>query len=72
MTTLLIHTSAACECLDLDHRGFINFGGGVAFGPTDVFPGKMTVQGLGADVFNLMKLNLIPNEDLMPIATQLK
>ena len=60
------------ECLDLYHRGFINFGGGVAFGPTDVLPGKMTVQGLGADVFNLMKLNLIPNEDLIPIAAQLK
>jgi len=60
------------ECLDLYHRGFMNFGGGVAFGPTDVLPGKMTVQGLGADVFNLMKLNLIPNEDLIPIVAQLK
>lgn len=60
------------ECLDLYHRGFIYFGGDVAFGPTDVLPEKMTVQGLGADVFNLMKLNLIPNEDLIPIASQLK
>jgi len=60
------------ECLDLYHRGFINFGGGVAFGPTDVAPGKMMVQGLGADIFNLMKLGLIPNEDLLPIVAQLK
>ncbi len=60
------------ECLDLYHKGFINFGGEVAFGPTDVKPGKMTVQGLGADIFNLMKLALIPNEDLVPIAAQLK
>lgn len=60
------------ECLDLYHRGFMNFGGGVAFGPTDIVPGKMTVQGLGADLFNLMKLALIPNEDLIPIADQLK
>lgn len=60
------------ECLDLYHRGFVNFGGGVAFGPADVLPGKMTVQGLGADVFNLMKLNFIPKEDLAPIIAQLK
>ena len=59
------------ECLDLYHRAFINFGG-VAFGPTDVAPGKMTVQGLGADLFNLMRLAIIPDEDLIPIATQLK
>lgn len=60
------------ECFDLYHRGFVNFGGTVAFGPTDVVPGKMTLQGLGADVFNLMKLALIPNDDLVPIATQLR
>ena len=60
------------ECLDLYHRGFINFGGEVAFGPTDVAPGKMTVQGLGADLYNLMKLATIPNEDIAPIATQLR
>lgn len=60
------------ECFDLYQRGFINFGGEVAFGPTDVAPGKMTVQGLGADLFNLMKLGTIPDEDLISIATQLK
>lgn len=60
------------ECLDLYHRAFINFGGEVVFGPTDVSPGKMTVQGLGADLFNLMSLAEIPTEDLIPIALQLK
>ena len=60
------------ECLDLYHRGLINFGGKVAFGPTDIAPGKMIVQGLGADIFNLMKLATIPDEDLIPIAVQLK
>jgi hypothetical protein len=60
------------ECLDLYHRGFINFGGEVAFGPTDIAPGKMTVQGLGADLFNLMKLATIPDEDIVPIAAQMK
>lgn len=60
------------ECLDLYHRGLINFGGEVAFGPTDVNPGGMTIQGLGADIFNLMKLGLVPNGDIMPIAVQLR
>ena len=60
------------ECLDLYHRGLINFGGDVAFGPTDVKPGSMTVQGLGVDVFNLMKLALIPDVDLAPTAAQLR
>jgi hypothetical protein len=59
------------ECLDLYHRGFVNFGGEVAFGPTDVAPGKMTLQGLGVDIFSLMKLALIPNEGLAPVAAQL-
>jgi len=27
---------------------------------------------LGADLYNLMKLAMIPNEDLAPIATQLR
>lgn len=60
------------ECLDLYHRGFINFGGEVAFGPTDVEPGKMEVQGLGADIYNMMMLAVIPNKDLLPIVAQLK
>ena len=60
------------ECLDLYNRGFINFGGEVAFGPTDVAPGKMTVQGLGANLFNLMKLATIPDEALVPIVMQLR
>lgn len=60
------------ECLDLYYRGFINFGGEVAFGPTDVAPGKMTVQGLGADLYNLMQLWTIPDGDLLPVAARLK
>lgn len=60
------------ECLDLYHRGYVNFGGKAAFGPTDIKPGSMKVQGLGADIFNLMKLSLIPDEDIAPVAAQLK
>lgn len=60
------------ECLDLYHRALINFGGEVLFGPTDVAPEKMSVQALGADLYNLMRLCTIPDSDLLPIVTQLK
>ena len=60
------------ECIDLYYRAFINNGGDVAFGPTDINPGKMTIQGLGADIYNLMRLMTIPEEDIAPIAVQLK
>ena len=52
------------EYLDLYHRGFISFGTEVAFGPTDVEPGNGSVQAIGRDLFNLMKLTLIPDEDI--------
>ena len=60
------------ECLDLYHRGLVNFGGEVAFGPTDIAPGKMTAQALGADLYNLMRLGTIPKNDLASIAAQLR
>jgi len=60
------------ECLDLYHRGFVSIGGEVAFGPTDIAPAKLTVQGMGADIFNLMRLASIPTDDLLPIAAELK
>lgn len=60
------------ECLDLNHRAFVNFGGEAIFGPTDVVPGRMTIQALGTDLYNLMKLSTIPNAELAPIIAQLK
>ncbi len=60
------------ECFDLYRRAYVNFGGKVAFGPTDVKPGEMTVQGIGADMFNLMDLSLVPNEDIEPMAMRLQ
>jgi hypothetical protein len=59
------------ECLDLYHRGYLNLCGEVAFGPTNIKPGSITIQGLGVDICNLMKLALIPLEDIRPIAAQL-
>lgn len=60
------------ECVDLYYRAYINFDGSVAFGPTDVKPKSMTVQGIGTDLFKLMKLSSIPDDDLIPIAKVLK
>ena len=60
------------ECHDLYNRGFVSFGGEASLGPTDMMPGRMKVQGLGGDIFNLMKLGLIPDEDLTPIIEKLK
>jgi len=65
-------TQVLYECLDLYHRAFVNFGGSVVFGPTDVNPGQMTVQGLGAELYNLMMLDTIPMDQLNSIAAQLK
>lgn len=59
------------ECLDLYYRALINFGGGVAFGPTDVAPGRITIQAMGVDLFNQMGLATIPQANLDPIITKL-
>ena len=59
------------ELLDLYNRGFINFGGEVAFGPTDVKPGSMQTQGLGFHLAVLLDVRLIPADDLTPIVAQL-
>ena len=60
------------EVLDLYNRGFVNFGGEVAFGPTDVNPGSMKTQGLGVVLMALLDVKRIPEEDLTPIIAQLR
>lgn len=60
------------EYLDLYHRGFVNFGGDVALGLTDIKPGDSVLQGHGAELFNLMRLRKIPIHDLTPVVAQLK
>ena len=59
-------------CADLHLKEYITFGSDVDFGLTNAIPSRMTLQGIGRDLFNLMKLSLIPDEDIIPIATQLK
>ena len=60
------------EFNDLYARGYVNFGGPVAFGPTGVNPGNAVLQGIGADIYNLMELWAIPDEDLLPVAERLR
>lgn len=60
------------ECSGLYLRGYINFGGGVLFGPTDVKPASITVQGLGVDTYNLMRLEGISRDEIVPIVVQLR
>ncbi|MGI8727611.1 MAG: hypothetical protein ACR2K6_08045 [Solirubrobacterales bacterium] len=60
------------ECHDLYNRGFVAFGGTAGFGPTDVVPAQMNPQGIGGDLHNLMKLALIPMDQLLPIAARLR
>lgn len=60
------------EYLDLYVRGFVSFGGEAAFGPSDVIPGKIKVQGMGGHIYNYAKLSEIPSSELVPIANVLK
>ena len=66
------------ECHNLYHSGYIYhkgslaFGGSQAFVPTDLNPRDMILNGLGVDLFHLMRLCLIPDADIIPIAEQLK
>ena len=73
------------ECAELYDKEYLNFGGKADFNIgavldygatlhrlTRAIPSRMTLQGIGLDLFNLMKLSLIPDEDIAPIAEQLK
>ena len=64
--------SVLYECMDLYQKEYITLGNGHALGLTNIVPDSMTVQGIGGDLFNLMKLSSIPDQDLIPIAEVLK
>lgn len=59
------------QMVDLHSKGLINFSGEAVLGLTDANPGKMTVQGVGAHLYNLMELVQIPVDDLKDIADSL-
>lgn len=60
------------ECHDLYVRGLVNFGGEVALGLADVKPSAMEPQGFGAELFNLMKLGTIPDDEILMISGKLQ
>ena len=60
------------EYHDLNARVLVSNGDTIAIGIQEISPGNTIPQGLGADMYNLMRLGLIPDEDLLPIAAQLK
>ena len=61
------------ECHDLFLKRLVMFGDGIGgIGFWDAKPQDMTIEPLGSDLFNLMKLCLIPDKDIVPIAEQLK
>ena len=64
--------SVLYECMDLCQKEYITLEDAHALGLTDIVPRNMTVQGIGGDLFNLMKLSSIPDDDLIPITEVLK
>ena len=60
------------EYYDLYNRGFINFGNTLAATLVDVNPGAAVPQALGVDIYYQMRLYLIPDSDLVPMATHLR
>ena len=64
--------SLLAECLDLCDREYIDVKGAAVIFPIDIVPKHMHMKELGSDLFHLMKLSLIADEDIVPIAEQLK
>ena len=59
------------ECFDLCNRGFLGSLSAVLTVP-QIVPSAMSVQGIGAFIHNLMKLDLVPEEDLSAVAERLR
>ena len=59
------------ECFDLCNRGFLGSPSAALTVP-QIVPSAMRVQGIGVVIHNLMKLGLIPQEDLSAVAERLR
>ena len=65
--------SVLYECMYLYQKEYVTEGeSSHALGLTEIVPSNITVQGIGSDLYNLMKLSSIPDEDIIPIAKVLK
>lgn len=60
------------ELYDLYNRGFVNFDGEAVLGPAHVKPGSMETQGLGVVLAALLKVQVIPDDDLTPVVAELR
>ena len=66
------------ECHDLclkgclDYKIPLTFSGEIAVSYMNMQPNDMAIQKIGEDLFKLMKLSSIPDEDIIPIANVLK
>lgn len=60
------------EIYDLLQREIVTNGGSVALGITDINPSQVTVQGLGAHLYNLMELRRIDVADMQEVLDALK
>ena len=60
------------EYYELCQREYIANGNTVVVGLTDIVPSQANIQGLGADMYRLMRLDAIPDADIAPIAEALK
>ena len=60
------------EYYDLYTRGLINLGQYLASSPAEINPGAATPQALGVDIYDQMRLYLIPDGELVPIVAHLR
>lgn len=66
------------ECHDLclksylDYKIPLTFSGQITVGYMNIQPNKMVIYGIGEDLFKLMRLSSVPDDDLIPIAEVLK
>ena len=66
------------ECHDLCLKNYLDYkiplthSGEIAVSYMNMRPNDMTIQRIGEDLFKLMKLSSIPDEDIIPIAKVLK
>ena len=59
------------EIFDLYTRGLLNASGVALLSLPNIVPSKMRIQGTGAQLFNMMELSRIPNNDLLELMDSL-
>jgi len=60
------------EIFDLERRGFIAVGGNAVLGITDLIPSLLQIQGVGADLYNLMDLQKMKATEIADVVRILR